>query len=231
MISAPRQCETDRRRTKASDQFTSTLVFGRNAQIPVIGRRSTERIEPIPSLPFEYWLGGGILWLAQHITSASTAFVLSRMMPGGCAMSETRKIAAILVSDVVGYSRLAGADEDDLARLSTLRSDLFDPRFGASWPHRQAHRRGASSNSAAWSTRFAARSRCSRHGRAQAGVGPESASSFASAFIRRRRRGERRRPDGRRRQHRRRLKAYASPARSVSLRTPIGKSNSGSISR
>jgi hypothetical protein len=27
-------------------------------------------------------------------------------------MSETRKIAAILVSDVVGYSRLAGVDED-----------------------------------------------------------------------------------------------------------------------
>ena len=27
-------------------------------------------------------------------------------------MSETRKLAAILVSDVVGYSRLAGADED-----------------------------------------------------------------------------------------------------------------------
>jgi hypothetical protein len=26
-------------------------------------------------------------------------------------MSETRKIAAILVSDVVGYSRLAAADE------------------------------------------------------------------------------------------------------------------------
>ena len=26
-------------------------------------------------------------------------------------MSETRKIAAILVADVVGYSRLAGADE------------------------------------------------------------------------------------------------------------------------
>jgi hypothetical protein len=26
-------------------------------------------------------------------------------------MSETRKLAAILVSDVVGYSRLAGADE------------------------------------------------------------------------------------------------------------------------
>src|SRR5277367_5116397 len=43
-------------------------------------------------------------------------------------MSEIRKIAAILVSDVVGYSRLAGADEDRiLARLRALRSDLFDP--------------------------------------------------------------------------------------------------------
>jgi TolB-like protein/class 3 adenylate cyclase len=43
-------------------------------------------------------------------------------------MSETRKLAAILVADVVGYSRLAGADEDRiLARLRTLRSDLIDP--------------------------------------------------------------------------------------------------------
>jgi TolB-like protein/class 3 adenylate cyclase len=43
-------------------------------------------------------------------------------------MSETRKIAAILVSDVVGYSRLAGADEDlALARLRAVRSDLIDP--------------------------------------------------------------------------------------------------------
>src|ERR1700735_5691750 len=57
-----------------------------------------------------------------------SVFVLCRMMPGGCAMSETRKIAAILVSDVVGYSRLAGADEDrTLARLRALRSDLIDP--------------------------------------------------------------------------------------------------------
>ena len=43
-------------------------------------------------------------------------------------MGETRKLVAILVSDVVGYSRLAGADEDRiLARLRTLRSDLIDP--------------------------------------------------------------------------------------------------------
>jgi adenylate cyclase len=43
-------------------------------------------------------------------------------------VTETRKLAAILVSDVAGYSRLAGADEDrTLARLRTLRSDLIDP--------------------------------------------------------------------------------------------------------
>src|SRR5271163_1779876 len=43
-------------------------------------------------------------------------------------MAETRKIAAILVADVVGYSRLAGADEErTLARLRALRSDLVDP--------------------------------------------------------------------------------------------------------
>ena len=43
-------------------------------------------------------------------------------------MAETRKISAILAADVVGYSRLAGADEDrTLARLRALRSDLIDP--------------------------------------------------------------------------------------------------------
>ena len=43
-------------------------------------------------------------------------------------MAETRKLAAILAADVVGFSRLAGADEDrTLARLRALRSDLIDP--------------------------------------------------------------------------------------------------------
>jgi TolB-like protein/class 3 adenylate cyclase len=43
-------------------------------------------------------------------------------------MSESRKIAAILVADVVGYSRLAGADEEGtLSRLRALRNDLVDP--------------------------------------------------------------------------------------------------------
>jgi class 3 adenylate cyclase len=49
-------------------------------------------------------------------------------------MSETRKIAAILVADGVGYIRLAGADEDrTLSRLRGLRSDLSDPAIAADY--------------------------------------------------------------------------------------------------
>jgi class 3 adenylate cyclase len=47
-------------------------------------------------------------------------------------MAGTRKIAAILVSDIVGYSRLAGADEErTLSRLRGLRSDLIDTAIDA----------------------------------------------------------------------------------------------------
>ena len=43
-------------------------------------------------------------------------------------IGESRKLAAILAADVVGYSRLASEDEDRiLARLRALRSDLIDP--------------------------------------------------------------------------------------------------------
>ena len=43
-------------------------------------------------------------------------------------MNESRKLAAILAADVVGFSRLTGADEDrTLARLRALRSDVMDP--------------------------------------------------------------------------------------------------------
>jgi TolB-like protein/class 3 adenylate cyclase/tetratricopeptide (TPR) repeat protein len=43
-------------------------------------------------------------------------------------VNDNRKLAAILAADVVGYSRMAGADEDrTLARLRALRSDLIDP--------------------------------------------------------------------------------------------------------
>src|SRR6516162_9688301 len=47
-------------------------------------------------------------------------------------MTESRKLAAILVADIVGYSRLAGADEErTLARVRGLRSDLIDPAIAA----------------------------------------------------------------------------------------------------
>ena len=43
-------------------------------------------------------------------------------------MTEKRKLAAILAADVVGYTRLAGADEDrTLALMRASRSDLVDP--------------------------------------------------------------------------------------------------------
>jgi TolB-like protein/class 3 adenylate cyclase len=43
-------------------------------------------------------------------------------------MTESTKLAAILAADVVGFSRLAGADEErTLTRLRALRSDLIDP--------------------------------------------------------------------------------------------------------
>ena len=52
-------------------------------------------------------------------------------------MAGIRKLAAILVIDVVGYSRLVGADEErTLARLRGLRSDLIDPAIAptmAAW--------------------------------------------------------------------------------------------------
>jgi adenylate cyclase len=51
-------------------------------------------------------------------------------------MAETRKIAAILAADVVGFSRMASADEDrTLARLRTLRAELIDPTIAGQNGH------------------------------------------------------------------------------------------------
>ena len=47
-------------------------------------------------------------------------------------MTGTRKLAAILVADVVGYSRLAGADEErTLARLQGPAQRSIDPAIAA----------------------------------------------------------------------------------------------------
>ena len=45
-------------------------------------------------------------------------------------MTATRRLAAILAADVVGYSRLIAADEEGtLGRLKTLRTELIDPKI------------------------------------------------------------------------------------------------------
>ena len=45
-------------------------------------------------------------------------------------MSQTRRLAAILAADVIGYSRLIGADEGGtLRRLRAIREELVDPKI------------------------------------------------------------------------------------------------------
>jgi adenylate cyclase len=45
-------------------------------------------------------------------------------------MAATRRLAAILAADVVGYSRLMGVDEEGtLAALKSLRSEFADPKI------------------------------------------------------------------------------------------------------
>ena len=44
-----------------------------------------------------------------------------------------RRLAAILAADVVGYSRLMGADEEGtLARMKSMRGDVIDPKISES---------------------------------------------------------------------------------------------------
>jgi TolB-like protein/class 3 adenylate cyclase/tetratricopeptide (TPR) repeat protein len=72
-------------------------------------------------------------WTCSHAEASATADLPASATS---VMTETRKLAAILVADVVGYSRLAGADEDRiLARLRTLRSDLIDPTIAVHHGH------------------------------------------------------------------------------------------------
>ena len=85
------------------------------------------------------------------------------------------------MSDVVGYSRLAGADEDrTLARLRALRSDLIDPTIAVH------HGRVVKRTGDGGSRRVPQRGRCralrhrgaERHGRAQRWLPPERRIEF-----------------------------------------------------
>ena len=141
-------------------------------------------------------------------------------------MGETRKLAAILVADVVGYSRLAAADEDrTLARLRGLRSDLIDPAIAAHHG-RIVKRTGDGSiiefRSVVDAVRCAIEVQTGMVER-NAGVAPERRIEFRVGIHL----GDvveesRRRSHGRRRQYRRAARRHLpSPARSVSPRTPI----------
>ena len=122
-------------------------------------------------------------------------------------MTETRKLAAILAADVVGFSRLAGADEDrTLARLRALRSDLIDPTI-AVHNGRVVKRTGDGAlvefRSVVDAVRCAIEIQ-NAHGRAQRRRAGRSADRIPHRHSSGRRgRGERRRSDGRRRQYRR----------------------------
>ena len=51
-------------------------------------------------------------------------------------MTEQRRLAAILVADVVGYSKLMGSDEaGTLAQLEALRTEVIEPQIAkhAGW--------------------------------------------------------------------------------------------------
>src|ERR1700722_5596722 len=107
-----------------------------NAQLAVIPRqgKQTCQLDPKAALPPS---ARGCRRSARSLFAKKARAAMADLCAflkgaGGGAMSETRKIAAILVADVVGYSRLAGADEDrTLSRLRGLRSDLIDPAIAA----------------------------------------------------------------------------------------------------
>jgi hypothetical protein len=75
-----------------------------------------------------------------------------------------RRLAAVLATDVVGYSRLMGVDEvGTLTMLKALRRELIDPAIAGATAAASSRRRATacSSSSGASSTRSAARSRSS----------------------------------------------------------------------
>ena len=121
-------------------------------------------------------------------------------------MTESRKLAAILVTDIVGYSRLAGADEDRiLARLRTLRSDLIEPTISV---HRGRVVKGTGDGFIVEFRSVVDAVRCAIEAAARAYGAQRRTAARASHRVpcrhpsRRRGRRERRRPDGRRRQYR-----------------------------
>ena len=150
-------------------------------------------------------------------------------------MSESRKIAAILVADVVGYSRLAGADEDrTLSRLRGLRSDLIDPAIAAH--HGRIVKRTGDGSLIEFRSVVDA-VRCAievQNGLVErnAGLPPERRIEFRVGIHL----GDvveeaRRRSDGRRRQHRRAARGHRRARRDLSLRGRLSAGQGAARSR
>src|SRR6516164_5300875 len=101
-------------------------IEGSGAEL-VSSSNSSRRLPQSPprlvSLPLPAPVG-----VARILDSSRPAPILTPTDRRRIAMAETRKLAAIMVTDIVGFSKLAGADEERiLARLRALRSDLIDP--------------------------------------------------------------------------------------------------------
>ena len=128
----------------------------------------------------------GPIRLSQINAWASRICDTHATCPEGRAMSETRKLAAILVADVVGYSpaRWSGrGSHSGAAAGAAQRPDRSDHRR-PSRPGRQAHRRRQHRRVPQRGRRGALRNRSAeRHGRAQRRACRRTgASSFGSAF-------------------------------------------------
>ena len=135
-------------------------------------------------------------------------------------MPETRKLAAILVADIVGYSRLAGADEERTLCAPSGASQRSD-RPG----HRRHHDRIVKRAGDSWLVEFRSvvnAVRCTiedQNGLIERNLAPpDRRIEFASASISGRGRGERRRFDGRRRQYRRAPRRHLRGGRDLPLR-------------
>ena len=124
-------------------EFTSIFASGGAAETPRLaksavfaavtsksGRRFSCLFEPWTTAMEERFATGSRTSCVKPVAMSAGPEVLS--LRDGALMSEVRRLAAILVADVVGYSRLAGADEEGtLARLRALWSDLLDPAIAA----------------------------------------------------------------------------------------------------
>jgi TolB-like protein/class 3 adenylate cyclase len=84
--------------------------------------RSARADAPKTFATLQQWLVRRDRWISMHRTG------------GPLVQREHRRLAAILVTDVAGYSRLMGADEvGTIARLKRLRAEVIEPKIAESY--------------------------------------------------------------------------------------------------